>query len=468
MNKIATLTVSLWVAGTAAHAGESPFNQAVNLYLKGYADCREANSLRADDIKAARQRFDQYLKILDQAAAIDPTILKTNERDMDANLTFCERVNNNLKMAEAAPVLEEGFTHCEKAKASMDAGDLASAQQEFDGFTMKRDEALAITSGIMGVYSLASQVRACGRLEDKLLGAKEANDAETKGLASLTSQLQNYSQKCQAALSFTRQSTFTIDNIDQANQLLAEAQQARKQAASNTVGNKAMKNPANAEVAAVSRQTEDAAGRCEVEVSTLIRNMLKQRQIAEETLDGAISTLQQADKKCAEGKQLIGNAGSEGRTDAQNISKQVRYLIEQASTPTLSALAKRHPGWPQSKTWQQLSVTANQCQQALQLALAKPDHASASADAPPSALPSKAQASTEQAPTSKKSEETRGPAAALPHEATAAGKPALATPEEENDEAAVDVQDATQPEESPAPSTTGKKSMRKSWTDLVR
>lgn len=466
MNKIAALTASLWVLGTSAYASEATFNEAVNLYLKGYADCREANTLRTDDSKAARQLFDNYLKILDQATAIDPSILNTKERDMDANLTYCERVSSNLKMAEAAPVLEAGFTHCENAKTAMAGDDFATAQQEFDSYAVKRDEALAITGNIMEVFSLASQVRACGRLEEKLAEARQASQAEAAALASLGQQLNSYSQKCQSALAYTRQNTFTIDTIDQANRLLAEAQQFRKQANNNSTANRLLKaNPALPE-AGVLKQLEDAAGRCEVEVSTLIRNMSKQRQISEQTLETAISAFQQASNQCTKGQQLLAQSSASARNEAAQLSKQVRALLDQANTQTLAALAKRHPGWPQSKTWQQLNKDTNQCQQGLQVSLAKAD----SAAKPPAAVaPPVAKAITKPvaqpvaATPAADSPATPAAASVLPSEATAAGEP-TPTRAKKGDWTEL----ADDPEETaPAPASK-QKQVRKSWTDLVQ
>lgn len=469
MNKLAALTASLWMMGNSAYASEATFNEAVNLYLKGYADCREANTLRSDDIQAARQFFDNYLKILDQAAAIDPSILKTTERDMDANLTYCERVNNNLKMAEAAPVLEAGFAHCEKAKASITVNDFSGAQQAFDAYAAQRDQALAITGSIMDVFSLASQVRACARLEEKLAEAREASANEAAALTQLQQQLNHYSQKCQTALSFTRQNTFTVDTIDQANRMLADAQQYRKQAVNNTTANALLKRePQPAETTSL-KQLEAAAGRCESEVTSQIRSMSKQRSLSEQTLETAIANLQQAKRECNSGVKLLTQSATS--TEGRNIDQQVRKLIQQGNTPAIASLAKRHPTWPQSKNWQQLSTQASKCQQNLTAALAQPKAVTkapqapaktAEPKAPPEASPDYAVEPAFAVPTPETQEIS--PATLQTEAPTAAGPESPTVRHNTGDWTEL----ADEPVEAEEPAPKDKKQIRKSWTDLVQ
>jgi hypothetical protein len=481
MNKIASLSLAVWALGTSAYANDASFNEAVNLYLKGYADCREANTLRTDDIATARKFFDNYLKILDQAAAIDPSILQSTERDMDANITYCERVNDNLKMAEAAPVLEAGFASCETAKTALANHELDAARQAMDVYGIKRDEALAITPNIMDVFSLASQVRACGRLQEKLTEATQASEADAKAVASLEQQINRYQQQCQTALAYTRKSSFTVDTIDQANRLLAEAQLTRKQAAGNAAARAALKqDPARSDAL---KQIEDAAGRCEVEVSGVVRNMTKQRQLAEATLEEAIARLGKASGQCRQGLQGLAS-GNTPRADAQKLFAQINSLVADANTPALSALAKRHPDWSQSLAWQKQSAEVRQCQQQLETAQAKAPApvATANRNAASTAKTRPDAAATPaprvEAPTaivSTPDTEKRDPTATvatqeppakaaenLPGEAPAAGDP---------DNIRVGNGDWTEladepvdTEEAPA---SNKKALRKSWTDLV-
>ncbi len=472
MNKIATLSLAVWALGTSAYADDASFNEAVNLYLKGYADCREANTLRTDDIATARKFFDNYLKVLDQAAAMDPSILQSTERDMDANITYCERVNDNLKMAEAAPVLEAGFASCETAKTALANHELESARQAMDVYGVKRDEALAITPSIMDVFSLASQVRACGRLEEKLAEATQASEADAKAVAGLEQQLQRYQQHCQTALAYTRKNTFTVDTIDQANQLLAEAQLARKQAAGNAAARLALKQDATK--GAALKQIEDAAGRCEVEVSGVIRNMNKQRQLAEATLEDAIARLGKASGQCRQGLQALA-AGNLSRGEADKVSTQLNTLVAEASTPALSALAKRHPDWSQSLAWQKQGEQVKQCQQQLQaaqakaaLSVAKKTSAPAKSQTPPAA-PAAATGNTtaavRAAPATARVAEKASPSTAienLPSEAPAAGD--AESVRVGNGDWTELADDPVETEEAPA---TNKKALRKSWTDLV-
>lgn len=465
MNKIAALTGFLWVIGIPAYAADASFNEAVNLYLKGYADCREANALRTDDIKSARQRFDNYLKILDQATAIDPTILKTTERDMDANITYCNRVNENLKMAEAAPILESGFEQCEQAKTALAANNLMAAQQALDTYAVQRDQALAITGNIMEVFSLASQVRACTRLEEKLAEARKANDAEAAAIADLQQQLNHYSQKCQIALGFTRQSSFSVDTIDQANRLLAEAQRFRKLAERNTLANQALQRDTIPAEATSLKQLEAAAGRCEAEVVSQIRSMGRQRSLSEQTLESAIASLQKADKDCKSGLQQLTQGNASTRQQLASLQQQVRKQVQQGTTSAIVAISKRHPDWSQSKRWQQASQQASQCQQALGTALAKAE----------AAKPVAAPAPVVTAPATR----ATPPSEPGPSETLSTPELADAPLSEASEPTAAGLRDARpgnndwtelaeEPEEDADALPVEKKPIRKSWTDLVQ
>lgn len=456
MNKIAALTVSLGILSTPASASEATFNEAVNLYLKGYAECREANTLRSDDIVAARKRFDHYLKILDRAAAIEPSILKTNERDMDANLTFCERVNNNLKMAEAAPTLETGFEHCEKARTALETQDVPSARQALDQYAMQRDQALSITPNIMEVFSLASRVRACARLEEKLAQAEQDNQAEAAALNDLQQQLTAFQQRCNQALSYTRQRSFTVDTIDQANRLLGEAQQHRKAANANGIANRFLRNnPERADTLSFNKMEAEAM-RCETEVSSLIRNMTRQRRDAEQLLENAISGLLNAQQQCNKARQ----APNPAQAPVKQLVQQANALLQENSTSNLNALANRHPTWLQSQTWLQTKTKTAQCLQDVNAKLTAARKPAPPPVTPPTALPLPQTIVT--------------PIATQP---TAAGRPSATKILPENDDAPAHAKGADwtdlaeEAPDEPAASThaeKGKKQLRKSWTDLVQ
>lgn len=367
MNKIATLVIAAtaWLLTVPASASEDSFNQAVNLYLKGYADCREANTLRSEDLTAARTYFDRYLATLDQAAAIDPEILKTNARDMNANLKYCERVQVNLKMAEAAPVLEQGFEHCEKAKSAFDSKDFTIAQQEMVEYGVKRDQAFAITESIMEVFNLASQVRSCARFQEKLVSAKQATQAETAALLDAQQLLQAFNEKCNYALSYTRQTNFTVDTLSDANEKLSDALHYKKQAHANTLAFKAAEQQPDREESKAIKKLDEVGTRCETEVSSQIRNMTKQRRVTEKTLEDAIANLQQAAELCKSARKLALITPATDRTlnQAQASLQKMGPFLFAGDTAAIAALNSRHPQWPQSKRWEQLKGKTGRCQQ---------------------------------------------------------------------------------------------------------
>ena len=116
---IASLSAGVFL--TPVHA--DTFDDAVNLYLKGFDHCSTAKqALGSNDLKAARSEFAKYESIKKQAEAIDGSIVGTSKRGMDSNLKYCTRVGTDIEVAVGMPTLEKALAACELALTSLKGG----------------------------------------------------------------------------------------------------------------------------------------------------------------------------------------------------------------------------------------------------------------------------------------------------------------------------------------------------------
>src|SRR3990167_7014685 len=179
------------------------FEDAVNEYLRGFKECTEANTLR------------------------------TNQRDMDKNLRYCERVELDIKRAEATPILEKGFTYCDTAKTALDSGDVATAQTNLDEYKRYRDDAFIITETIMEVFAMASKVRACSRVEEKLAEASLKESAVAAAMTKAATDYQSFLTECTGAKTAITSPKFSLNSLDGVNQQLNNAMKFKKAAREN-------------------------------------------------------------------------------------------------------------------------------------------------------------------------------------------------------------------------------------------
>ena len=345
-------------------AGADTFDDAVNEYIKGYKECTEANTLRTSNLTAAKRKFDAYLLHLDRAKSIDPSILSTTQRDMDSNLRYCERVEINIKRAEATPILEKGFTYCDTAKEALKNGDVPTAQSNMEEYKRYRDDAMIITDSIMDVFALASKVRACSRVEEKLAESMKEENALVEKLNAAITGYQNVISQCEKAKSTISSPKFTLEQLDDVNALMNEAAKSKKAARQNEAAFTLLKDQPNRPQSVELQKLVDNAAQCEGQTSEYIRTAAKNKRALEKDISDGVATLRTSQDACETAKKLSNRFVADADVaKAETTYKESATLKSKVTNDAkLIATVKQYPNWDSSKQFSKLMNSTETCQ----------------------------------------------------------------------------------------------------------
>lgn len=339
------------------------FDDAVNEYIKGYKECTEANTLRSKDLASAKKKFDTYLKTLDRAIAIDSSILNTTQRDMDKNLRYCERVEIDIKRAEATPILEKGFTYCDTAKDALEVGDVATAQTNLDEYKRYRDDAFIITETIMDVFAMASKVRACSRVEEKLAEASRKESAVATAMARASADYQSFLNGCNSTKTAITSAKFSLNDLDNVNQQLTAALKFKKSARENGDAFATMSAQPERDDSKQLKALVDQAAACEGEVSGHIRTATKNRRTLEKDITDATAALQRSLAACESAQRLSTSASTEAdvaKAEAEyNNSANLKRGV--TGNSQLISTVKTYGSWKASQDFSQLMNSTETC-----------------------------------------------------------------------------------------------------------
>ena len=341
------------------------FDDAVNEYIKGFKECTEANTLRADNLVEAKRKFASYLRHLERATAIDPTILTSTQRDMDSNLRYCERVEVNLKRAEATPILEQGFVRCDASQQALKEGDVQTAQAKMTEYKGYLDQALGITDSLMDVFALASKVRACARYEEKLDLALEQDAALVAQMNQTISGYQRFIDLCQQAQAAIASPKFTLARLDAVNELMNQAGRAKQSARQQNAALAELKaNPQRPE----SQQLHallDQAAQCEGKTSDYIRTATRNRRALEQEINQGVAGLRSAQTACETAQRLgaeIQSADDLALAEAE-YNRSAELKRRGTGNAKLLATVKQFATWSASRDFSELMNSTERCQQ---------------------------------------------------------------------------------------------------------
>ena len=194
-----TVMVAILVASPIARA--DTFDEAVNHYLKGFDACQEANGLlRANRITAAKKKLTTYKKYLNEAQKMDPSIVKTNKRDMEGNIKFCSRVETNIEVEQATPFVDKAIAQCDLAQKALKEKRPEAALEHLLAFKAHKDEAWNITDKLSDIFSIRNQIKRCQRLEKKILSAGKKQEAVNLSIETVKEESASYAQTCEQAV----------------------------------------------------------------------------------------------------------------------------------------------------------------------------------------------------------------------------------------------------------------------------
>jgi hypothetical protein len=195
---LSALTLGLSLVPFGAQAGS--FDDAVNLYLKGFEDCQAANkALTAGDLEKARTKITEYDKTFAQARAIDSTIASSKERNMEGNIVVCKRIATDIANRAGQPLMEQALAYCKNAEAAIEGGQPDLASSRLDEFRAMRDRALGVSPGLKEIFSIKNQLGRCERLENKIGRVAAKQDAEDAKVDAVINASKNYADTCKSA-----------------------------------------------------------------------------------------------------------------------------------------------------------------------------------------------------------------------------------------------------------------------------
>lgn len=232
--KTALLGLILIVVCSAATADS--FDEAVALYLKGFDHCTEAkDALTAGNLKQASQALKKYEALKNEAAGINNTILSTDKRGMESNLKFCERVSKDIEIEIGSPILDKAIAACNEAQAQLKAKQPELAKSSYDQFKALKDEALGTAPRLMEQFSTRNQISRCERLEKKIVGFSQKQEALSLAIETVVDESESYNNVCQNALQGLSATPDDNKALEDAKTALATANQHRKAVATETL-----------------------------------------------------------------------------------------------------------------------------------------------------------------------------------------------------------------------------------------
>ncbi|MEZ5511530.1 MAG: hypothetical protein R3F47_16825 [Gammaproteobacteria bacterium] len=275
------------------------FDDAVNLYLKGFDHCLAAKeALGSNDTARARAEFGRYEALLQQAAGIDGAILQSTQRGMDSNLKHCQRVGTDLQITEGRPLLERAIAACDTADAQLKQGDVDTARSSHQQFVALRDQALAQAPALNEVFSLRSEIRRCERLERKIASSGQQQAVLTSALQSALDASETYQSSCQAALEEMNRTGADSASVQNARKLQTAVQARRKEAATELAALKsASRNAPLTEQAAIEKRIADGDA-CLARLHTALADREQQLQVAQTTVQDYLTRINRSNDSC--------------------------------------------------------------------------------------------------------------------------------------------------------------------------
>lgn len=298
--KLFSLLAAVSAGALAASARADSFDDAVNLYLKGFDHCSAAKAaLTSQDVKTARSEFARYESIRQQAAGIDQTILSSSRRGMDSNLKYCERVGTDIEIEVGRPVLEQALAACEKALAHLNESQIEPARTEHQQFIALRDQALQSAPALNNVFSLRSEIRRCERLETKIASFGKQQAALTVALQSVLDSSESFQSSCEAALDELNRAVPDDAAIDAGRKARVSAQARQKEANADYAALKtAVQNAVIAERATIEGRIAKG-NQCLTQLDSTLAARERQLKVAQDAVNSYIARVNQANDACA-------------------------------------------------------------------------------------------------------------------------------------------------------------------------
>lgn len=361
-----SIAISVIIAfySNLAIADAESFERAVSVYLKGFEECVEAHTLRGRNIEAAKNKYQLYLNYKDEATAIDKSILNSPARDMQKNLRYCEKVYGNILRAEALPILEKGIAACEEAKVLLKEGNSEAAKERMDIYNQYKTEALVSTESVLEIYSVASKVRLCSRIESKIAKKEEEKQKLNEAAQLVVASLSEATKQCDIANNIVNSPSFDIKDLAIAKRTLKQVVNKQKEASANKVGLSTLELFPEAETTTQINTLMAEAKGCAGKLNPAIAKVERKQAGLVQTISTATGKIEQGIKQCKTGESLLTNSNFQ----FSDLNKVQWYLDEtnkvrsqiKANGKAVNA-ANSYKNWKSSKKFNAQYSNLNNC-----------------------------------------------------------------------------------------------------------
>lgn len=275
------------------------FDDAVNLYLQGFEYCTDAkDALTANNVPRAKAALDKYESLKQEASGINSTILSTQKRGMDSNLKFCERVATDIEIAIGTPILDQALAACDEAKNQLKAQNPEQANISYQRFNRLKQEALSTSPSLNDRFIIRNQIRSCNRLEKKIAGFNEKQEALALAIETVLEESEAYATLCQTTPQTTKPTALNASNLQEIKSAVNAAQKHRAAVMAESLALAEMdKNPDDPGTISKNQYLQ-AGDLCLQKLNAQLSGLESSLELAQKELDEYNGALKRANSQC--------------------------------------------------------------------------------------------------------------------------------------------------------------------------
>lgn len=349
MNKIniALITTTFLITSLFSCLGRADtFDDAVTLYLKGFDHCSEAKeALDNNKMSQAQKALNQYKRIEEQAAKIDPSILTSNKRGMASNLKYCNRVAKDAEIELGTPLINDAIDACNAASDALKSGNSELANQYFSQFTTMKDEALATAPSLTSQFSTRSQINRCKRLEKKIASHNKKQASLALAIESVIEDSKAYNTSCQNSLNTLNKSSLSQKHISAAQTALNNANTSKASAQAETLAIKQLEQAEDKTQYTAYLTSIQKGDRCATQLTSAINAKSSKLIAQEKELNKHTASLKQAKKRCA----AVSSQPSKDATDTIYSKAKKDYQLALRSRNSINNALKKNEFYQQNE-----------------------------------------------------------------------------------------------------------------------
>lgn len=189
------------VATAYADTGPTSLSLAIDTFRNGFTYCNQAQrALLKEELGGALQLIEQYETYRKQALSIDQNLLITQERDMPANLRYCDQVRADIMEAKVGPLLTQSYVACEDARQQLQSGNLGAARLSIRRFKRQSSRALAQAPTIKNRFVAKQKLNTCEALHAEVRQTFDRQQTRVAQLENTIIGATTLRQQCEAGL----------------------------------------------------------------------------------------------------------------------------------------------------------------------------------------------------------------------------------------------------------------------------